>query len=140
MDGPPSLYERPSVAASNLIKGDLRGTLQGLFAPMSLSPTRLLSTSDMVKSEDDGKITTLLKKIFTNPLFLFGAVMSMKYPIASAKELFQFKESMVGWGKSLGPIMRRVASVPVQFANTSIPTDLAEMMEHVGGFNDIGPW
>lgn len=116
----PSLFDRPSVAAVNLAQGEFSAAGRALLSPGTLPPHLLRTTGQVAAPEEEEGFVRSIVNVLGNPLFILGAMLAARFPIAGAKSLFQFKQGLVGWKTRLGPVMRRVSSLPTQLAGTTL--------------------
>lgn len=103
---PFSIYERPSAALMNLIRGDVPAAAQSLFSPMELSPDEAQSISSRVlkgRMSDDPILRTAVS-LTTNPLFIAGLVMAL-LPAGRAASPRAMYDLIRAGGKELEPIV-----------------------------------
>ena len=81
-DFPITLYDRPSLALSNLVlRGDVDAATRAIFSPQTLTPAEMKTfSSELLKGKENPLLKTLTD-MFTNPLVIIGALMVLKYPI-----------------------------------------------------------
>lgn len=106
---PLSVYERPDVSLANLLSGEPKAAAQALLYPNTLSPSQLKKLKDKFGSggKHDPILNTILS-ISTNPLFLIGMALSLKFPAPSAKNLYKMATTIKNTGTA--PFFSRIAS------------------------------
>ena len=123
---PTTIYDRPSLAVSNLLEGDLAATGQSLLAPESLGPEKLTPLHKKIfgKLRDMSKQNPMLSaimKVATDPMVILGLFLSWKFPIAAADKMFKIGKRFAGYGhtpKVLEGLFGRAERI---FAGTGIP-------------------
>lgn len=127
-DFPVTLYDRPSLAFSNLLlRGDVDAATRAIFAPQTLTPAEMKSFSGELLKGKDNPLLRTVTDIFTNPLVILGVIMALKYPMTG--KTHQVFEVGKGLMKSApGPVGSYVQSA---FANLrNIP----------GAFRTLASW
>lgn len=89
IDFPISLYDRPTLAFSNLLmRGDIDAATRAILSPQTLTPTELQTfRSRLLKGKKPSPILKTILDVTTNPLFVIGLALSFLYPIAGVKPL-----------------------------------------------------
>ena len=71
-----SSFDKPRVAAANITRGDVEGTLYSLFSPQSLSPEQRKDWAP----EEKGPYSAVMRTV-TNPLVIIGVAMFISVAI-----------------------------------------------------------
>jgi len=127
-----SLYERPAIAALLGSQGNPGAAARAMFAPDTLGPSQLKTPQDALfgdsKKEKDlaDKLVGAITDTVTNPVFVLGMMLSMKFPIASADSLFKMRKGVADWKNRLAPLMRQISSLPTQFGGAK---EIPKLME-----------
>lgn len=138
-DFPLTVYDRPSLAAANIARGDFSASVRSLFAPQTLTPTELRKLSNMY-SEGGKKPNLLFKTIIdltTNPLVIIGLMMALgpMGKVANLKNLVALRQSL---GKEIAPVLpfiRGLVSPQTGFRNA--PKVLDNMNKIVKASSDM---
>lgn len=116
-----SPFERPSLALSRIIEGDLGGFGRALVAPKTLSPAQRRTLADDFGADEGGAAYEFIIRSVTNPLLLGGIILATRFPIPLAGEMFKYSKRLTGEIRRLGPILRHVSSVDGLYHGTKIP-------------------
>ena len=76
---PLSIYDRPAIAAANLLSGNLDATTRAIFSPMTLSPDEMKNVRQKFLGggmENDPIIKTAVD-LATNPIVIIGLIMAL---------------------------------------------------------------
>ena len=95
---PLNFYDRPRIMVSNILKADLPASVKSLFAPDSMSPKEREDLSNRFK--DDPLISGLID-VVSNPLVIIGLVLSLRYPVLKAGQMFNFARVARGAASNL---------------------------------------
>lgn len=123
---PDNAYERFNMAFGNIAKGNLSATTRALFSPDSLSPNE----RNVLRffKDQKGIPATMLQTAWnmaTNPLTIIGLLVSIRFPIANARELFKVMKNSIGTSKKIDPVTAFVSTPHTIFADKPI---IAEAM------------
>ncbi len=129
-----SPFERAPLALANLARFDAEATARSLLAPDTLSPKEKRTIADELGVGQGNSVYDFVIRSITNPVVLAGAILAIKYPIPTAKNLFQFSKKLVGLNKTVGPVMRTVGSIDEVFPGTPIPEAYKKLLRTVEEF------
>ena len=104
---PMNFYDRPRVMVSNILKGDLPASVKSIFAPDSMSPEERQDLSS--KFKDDPLVSGLID-VVSNPLVIIGLVLSAKYPVMAAGEMFNFARVARGSASGLSFLTKNLGN------------------------------
>lgn len=94
-DFPITLYDRPQLAFSNLLlRGDIDAATRAIFSPQSLTPAEMQTFSKRILQGRENPLLKTLVDISTNPIFIVGALLALKYPLGKADVLFRIGRGM----------------------------------------------
>jgi len=125
-----SIYNRPGLAVRQLGRGDVAGVGRALLAPETLGPTSLLPQAP--SSAEGGFMATLrrmrdsnpllrgIMSVATDPLVIASLLLSSRWPIASAKKMFQYGRKFAGYMHRPGMLEGLFARAERLFANTNM--------------------
>lgn len=134
---PATLYDRPSIAAANLMRGDIMGAGQALVAPATLGPERTMSVwEDLKKMRKSNPLLDGMMTIVTDPWFVVGMLLSFRYPVAKLKDLFRVGKGAAAGAKELGMMERKLLRLETLLGGGQAPipktiTKFATEMEGV---------
>ncbi|KKK56789.1 hypothetical protein LCGC14_3061000, partial [marine sediment metagenome] len=120
-DFPITFYDRPALAFSNLLKGDVDAMTRSIFAPQTLTPHEIQSFRNaLFKGKKPNPVLKTITDIATNPLVIIGLAVGLwKFPIGSTKPLLDLAAGLlpksVAMGKmmsGLHPAINNLRSVP----------------------------
>ena len=120
-DFPITFYDRPQLAFSNLLRGNVDAMTRSIFAPQTLTPHEIQSFRNaLFKGKKPDPILKTITDIATNPLVIIGLVVGLwKFPIGSTKPLLDLAAGLmpkaISMGKLMGglhPAMTALRSVP----------------------------
>ena len=147
-----NLFDRPGFALSRLAEGDVPGTFRALLKPSTLSPAELTTLADKWGLAKDDWRGPILRTV-TSPIVLVGLILSLRYPVPLARELFKFAPSLTGLARGsrsaglLGTLRRFTGGIDETFAGLKAGTrggrsiDLPEayktLMRDVDGFRQV---
>jgi len=122
-DFPITLYEKPSYAFANLLRGDVDGLTRAMFAPDTLTPSQMKTIPQLfMKGKKPGPIMKTILDIATNPIVIAGLLVSLKYPMAGSNVLLNIRKGMLPkaaamgkWMSGLHGAMMKFRSVPGMF-------------------------
>jgi hypothetical protein len=130
-EGPITLYDRPSIAMANLLKGNLDATTRAIFTPMSLSPeeTQNIRQTFLKGMEDDPLIKTAVD-VATNPFVIIGAIMALGPwgKVANPAQMAKLLSEGGKFVKGIQPMMRMLTS----------PLTLFRLISDKIMINDVG--
>lgn len=116
---PITAYDRPKLAAANLLKGDIGGMLQSITDPVGLSPDQMETIrARFLKGSEKNPLLKAVADMATNPLMLIGLVMSL-HPVwgkvARSKDLAMFFKKGDHFIKDVNPFMKYITSMQTEF-------------------------
>jgi len=105
---PVEIYDRPGLALSNLMRGNVGGAARSMLDPDTLSPDELKSLTDMIIGREGKEPNPILKAVMdvtTNPLVIIGVTLALlhKAPLASMIACSDYTE---GVAYSLGKVQK----------------------------------
>lgn len=123
---PIGVYERPSVAVANLLKGDPRAALQALVDPESLSPQRTSSlwekmTGGLKSAAEKNFLLRGIMSVVTDPFVIVGLLLSSRFPAVAAQNLFKYGKKFAGYAHAPGMFEKLFARGERLFAGTHLP-------------------
>jgi len=106
-DFPISVYDRPQLAFSNLLRGNVDAMTRSIFAPQTLTPSEIQSFHNaLFKDKKPNPLLKTITDIATNPLVIIGLVVGLwKFPIGSTKPLIDLAAGMMPKAVSMGKMM-----------------------------------
>lgn len=106
-DFPITFYDRPQLAFSNLLRGNIDGATRSIFAPQTLTPSEIQSFQNaLFKGKKPNPLLKTITDIATNPLVIIGLAVGMwKFPIGSTKPLMDLAAGMMPKAVSMGKMM-----------------------------------
>ena len=120
-DFPITFYDRPQLAFSNLLQGDIDAATRSIFAPQTLTPSEIQSFRNaLFKGKKPNPLLKTITDMATNPLVIIGLAVGLwKFPIGSTKPLLDLAAGLlpksVAMGKmmsGLHPAINNLRSVP----------------------------
>ena len=120
-DFPITFYDRPQLAFSNLLRGDIDAATRSIFAPQTLTPSEIQSFRNaLFKGKKPNPLLKTITDMATNPLVIIGLAVGLwKFPIGSTKPLLDLAAGLlpksVAMGKmmsGLHPAINNLRSVP----------------------------
>lgn len=127
------VFSRGSLALANLVRLDPENAIRAVLSPGSLSPGAARTTADELSLEKGG-ITEFVVNSLTNPFVLAGIVLSMRYPIPLAKEMFRFSKQVAGIDKKAGLLQRTLGNIDEIFVGTDVPDNYNKLLQTVSKF------
>jgi len=115
---PISPYERTDIAVANLMQGKIGAAGKALVVPEQLSPAEAQRVYQRLGFKKNNPWMDTILKTVSNPLFIMGAIMAAKWPIAHATKLFPFAEKMGQYAQHMNPLARWVTSARSIFKGT----------------------
>lgn len=88
-----TIGERPELALAGLLRGDVDAIKRALLQPQTLAPTQIQTLAERW-GVADGIFGAALRTV-TDPIFMVGLLLSMRFPIPLARNMFKY-------GKKLG--------------------------------------
>ena len=106
-DFPITFYDRPQLAFSNLLRGNVDAATRSIFAPQSLSPNEIQSFSNaLFKGKKPNPLLKTITDIATNPLVIIGLAVGLwKFPIGSTKPLMDLAAGLLPKATAMGKMM-----------------------------------
>jgi len=105
MPGPISGWDRPSVFMANLLQGDIEGAGRALVAPSSLAPEKTRTLGEMLAGQAArDPLVAGIMSVVTDPFFIIGIALSLRYPIAKMKDLFKVGARWGAYAKRMGTV------------------------------------
>lgn len=142
---PIDINERANLALGNVMGGQFRAAGRALVAPNTLTPSELKRLQDKLGGggQHHPIIQTILD-VSTNPLFLMGVVLSMKYPALKATELLKWSKDLDGYKRFVHPLLMYIQSPASTFHRTGIPETMDDILgivfqwknKYLSRFND----
>ena len=121
VDFPISVYDRPTLAFANLLRGDVDAMTRAIFSPQTLTPNEIRGFKQaLFKGKKPNPLLKTVTDMATNPLVIIGLIVGLwKFPIGSTKPLMDLAAGMlpksVAMGKmmsGLHPAINNLRSVP----------------------------
>ena len=111
---PLTVYDRPSIAIANLLKGNIDASTRAIFSPMTLSPNEMKNIRQKFMkgdSKDDPIIKTAVD-LATNPIIIIGLIMALgsRGQIGSPAELSALWSAGGKMLKEASPLIRGLMS------------------------------
>jgi len=136
---PITIYDRPSISAANLLRGDIGGAATALLAPEKLDPSRIspLHESLMGDLKKEGKKNGFLRGIMSvvsDPLVIAMLFMSSRYPVAGASKLFDIGRKFAGYAHRPGFFEGLFGRAERIFANTPVPKLMVQSTQATNEF------
>lgn len=91
---PFSIYDRPSFAAGNLLRGHPDAAIRAIFEPNTLSPDELKKSYQLFVDTSNNPLMDTILDIATNPLVILGLVSAVAFPIASPGAMAEYATSL----------------------------------------------
>jgi hypothetical protein len=120
-DFPITFYDRPQLAFSNLLQGNIDAATRSIFAPQTLTPHEIQSFSNaLFKGKKPNPLLKTITDMATNPLVIIGLAVGLwKFPIGSTKPILDLAAGLlpksVAMGKMMGglhPAINNLRTVP----------------------------
>ncbi len=111
---PQSVYDRPAIAAANMLSGNLDATTRAIFSPMTLSPDEMKNVRQkfMADGMENDPIIKTAVDLATNPIVIIGLIMALG-PWGKIANPAQMAKLFARGGKFLkgvNPLMRSLSS------------------------------
>jgi len=134
---PISAYDRPSLFLSNLLGGDPEAAARSLASPHSLTPKELKRLGDRITggNPDTNPVWKTITDISTNPLFILGVILTLKFPVAKATELAKWSKQIGEAHKKSGAILSWIRPPRLTFLGTKVWDYMKEITTTVGQTN-----
>ena len=129
---PDRLLDSGRIGLENLLAGDVSGAIKGVAAPASLTPqerNRLAKQLGIAGSPYEG-----LFEAVTNPWLWASVILSMKFPVSSAKNMFRVKDQLAGYMRPLNNTLSKIRSIHSNFSGTHVPDDYTAIARDVMDF------
>lgn len=106
-DFPITFYDRPQLAFSNLLKGNIDGATRAIFSPQNLTPSEIQSFRNaLFKGKKPNPLLKTITDIATNPFVIIGLAVGMwKFPIGSTKPLLDLAAGLTPKAQAMGKMM-----------------------------------
>ena len=106
-DFPITFYDRPQLAFSNLLRGDIDAATRSIFAPQTLTPHEIQSFQNaLFKGKKPNPLLKTITDIATNPLVIIGLAVGLwKFPIGSTKPLMDLAAGLLPKSAAMGKMM-----------------------------------
>lgn len=106
-DFPITFYDRPTLAFSNLLRGDVDAMTRSVFAPQTLTPHEIQSFRNaLFKGKKPNPLLKTITDMATNPLVIIGLAVGLwKFPIGSTKPLIDLAAGMLPKSVAMGKMM-----------------------------------
>ena len=106
-DFPITFYDRPQLAFSNLLRGDIDAATRSIFAPQTLTPHEIQSFRNaLFKGKKPNPLLKTITDMATNPLVIIGLAVGLwKFPIGSTKPLIDLAAGMLPKAAAMGKMM-----------------------------------
>ena len=106
-DFPITFYDRPQLAFSNLLRGDIDAATRSIFAPQTLTPHEIQSFQNaLFKGKKPNPLLKTITDMATNPLVIIGLAVGLwKFPIGSTKPLIDLAAGMLPKAAAMGKMM-----------------------------------
>ncbi len=127
---PITAYDRGTLGLSNLLaRGDVDAMTRSFLAPQTLSPAELKTFRGyLTRGRKPGPFMKTLLDITTNPLFVMGMLMSLKFPMIKVNQLSKLFDGAIKV-KSVGQTM---SYIHAPFANLRhIPGAFKKVADYV---------
>lgn len=115
-------FDRPDIAMANLLRADPHAAAQALLSPNSLSPAQRQGLADQMVPEGTGGVVKALAGVVTNPLFLLGTLLAVKYPIPTAAKVFEVEKRYSAYHRQVAPILRQLNPAWDSYRGTATPS------------------
>lgn len=122
-------FDRPAVAAARLLELDPRSAFLALVAPNNLSPTQRMTIAD--KAAPENGVMKAVLSTATNPLFLLGAFLTMKFPVPLAQEVFKTAKNFSAYERKVNPLMRWLNPAWDNYRGTTVPQVLVHVADTI---------
>lgn len=114
-----NVFERARVALEGLLTLDFERSGRGLVRPETLTPEERKTWSDRWLGEEPGILKSVVDAA-TNPMVLFGAALTMIYPIATADRMKVFANKIENYAHRYFPGMRHLLPFNELFRDTPL--------------------
>ena len=122
-DFPISAYDRPQLAFSNLLRGNIDGMTRAMLSPDTLSPNQLKSVTDILtKGKKQNPFIKTILDIATNPVVILGLIAGLKYPMGSTQVLLDIRKGLLPKAAAMSKLagfthgaMQKLRTIPGAF-------------------------
>lgn len=127
-----SAIERPDIALSNALRGNLEGAGLALFSPDSLSPDERQTLHErwFGTNGDESGVSRILQYT-TNPFIIAGAILTLRYPIRTSPgnlpEHLRSDAYLTGKLRRFLPLYDHLGSFVEVYKGTPLPELLQEL-------------
>jgi hypothetical protein len=106
-DFPITFYDRPQLAFSNLLRGNVDAATRAILSPQSLTPGEIQSFQQaLFKDKKPNPLLKAITNIATNPLVIIGLAVGLwKFPIGSTKPLMDLARGLTPKANAMGKMM-----------------------------------
>lgn len=147
-DFPITFYDRPQLAFSNLIKGNVDAATRSIFAPQTLTPSEIQSFRNVLfKDKKPNPLLKAITDIATNPLVIIGLAVGLyKFPIGSTKPILDLMKGLTPKANSMGKLMSglhpaiyNLRSIPGMYESLAevVSTKTKFLGQHIDDINKI---
>ena len=98
----PLSIESSNLVVANALRGDTDALLRSIFNPKSLSPEQSQTLAEQWGIADGP--FGMIWRTATNPLFLIGALLSLRFPIPTIKNILRVSKKVAGYQKKIGKL------------------------------------
>lgn len=135
-----SPFERPKISLARIVSGDVSGAARALVDPNALAPSERVTLADKWGLGGDDWYRSILRMV-ENPLVLVGMVMAVRYPIPTAKNLFNFAPQLTGLARNVGWARRMIGGLDETFhglkaGKTTLPQAYKSLLNDVQVFRE----
>jgi hypothetical protein len=124
---PHHFFEKAELMAANLSRGKLSAATRAILDPDTLSPDEHRLMTIFKQSPGVGSsIFRAMMETALNPVTLLGVALAIRFPIASAPELFKVMEKSVGSSKHLDPVTGFLSTPRTIFADAPLVAEAIE--------------
>ena len=106
-DFPITFYDRPQLAFTNLLKGNVDAMTRSIFAPQTLTPHEIQSFRNaLFKGKKPNPLLKTITDMATNPFVIIGLAVGLwKFPIGSTKPLLDLAAGLLPKATAMGKMM-----------------------------------
>ena len=112
-----TIEERPALALAGLLRGDVDAIQRALVAPRTLAPTQIRTLAEQW-GVADGIFGAAIRTV-TDPIFMIGLLLSVRFPIPLARNMFKYKKMISGYNAKVNPVLSMIRSPLDTYAGTA---------------------